>query len=181
MVSNPSRRPRKAAALKTAQYFDLPLIPNFSLKLVDPSGYSQAQADFAAVMNWFWPKIALLGMFAFWASGTAKYAHEQLEHHGRDMADIAGAGVDDDDDDSSAIVAQSTPAPSKDQRKHDHHPCPVCQMLAGMTADRSTPPALPLASNQCIAVLLIPDRETPAVCALFAFAARGPPASLFFH
>jgi|SRR5271170_1157432 len=124
-------------------------------------------------MKPYWLRLLLLATFAFWATGTAKYAHEQLEHHGKD------ASVDDDDDDDDspapAAVAQSAPPP-KDQPK-SHHPCPVCQMLAAMTVDRSTPPPLPQISTECIAILVVADWHAPALFARFTPPARGPPAA----
>ncbi len=60
-------------------------------------------------MKSFWLRFLLLLTFAFWATGTAKYAHEQLEHHGKD-ASIDG---DDDDDDLPAPTAVAqTPSPT---------------------------------------------------------------------
>jgi hypothetical protein len=128
-------------------------------------------------MKPFWLRLLLLLTFAFWATGTAKYAHEQLEHHGKD-ASIDG---DDDDDDLPAsptpAVAQAIPTTTpQTQPPKSHHPCPVCQMLAAMTIDRSVPPALPQASTQCIAILAVADWHAPALFARFTLPARGPPA-----
>jgi hypothetical protein len=118
-----------------------------------------------------WLKLLLLFTFALWASGTAKYAHEQIEHHGKDLSAI---GVDDDDDDDSAVPVNS---PSHDQQpKHVPHHCPVCEMLAAMSVDKSTPPALPKVTSECIALLVVLDRQAPALYARFALPARGPPA-----
>jgi hypothetical protein len=119
-----------------------------------------------------WLKFLLLGTFALWATGTAKYAHEQIEHHGKDMSAL---GIEDDDDDDSSIPV--TPASHDQPKQHDHHPCPVCEMLAAMSVDRSAPPALPQLSLDCIAMLLVVDRQAPVLFAHFTLPARGPPAS----
>jgi hypothetical protein len=110
-------------------------------------------------MKPFWLRFLLLATFVFWATGTAKYAHEQLEHHGRD------ASVDDDDDGQ----------PSKSQTPTQHHPCPVCEMLGAMTAHPSAPPAVPQLSTECIAILIVADRQAPDLFARFTPPARGPP------
>src|SRR5580658_6295338 len=109
-------------------------------------------------MKPFWLRLLLLATFVFWATGTAKYAHEQLEHHGKD----ASVDDNDDDDDSPAPPTVATTAgattPSPQNQPKSHHPCPVCQMLAAMTVDRSTPPPLPQISTECIAILVVADR-----------------------
>jgi hypothetical protein len=115
-------------------------------------------------MKPFWLRFTLLATFAFWATGTAKYAHEQLEHHGKD------ASVDDDDDDD--LPGKST-NPSQPK---SHHPCPVCEMLGAMIAHPSTPPALPEVSTECIEILVVADRQAPDLFARFTLPARGPPA-----
>jgi hypothetical protein len=124
-------------------------------------------------MKPFWLRLLLLATFVFWATGTAKFAHEQLEHHGKD------ASLDDNDDDDdlpapAVATAAQSPTPPQDQPK-SHHPCPVCQMLGAMTVDRSTPPTLPQISTECIAILVIADRQAPALFARFTPPARGPP------
>lgn len=125
----------------------------------------------ASRMKFAWLKLLLLFTFALWASGTAKYAHEQIEHHGKDLSAI---GVDDDDDDDSAVAA--TP-PSHDQpTHHQQHHCPVCEMLAAMSVDKSTPPVLPKITSECIALLVVADRLAPVLSAYFTLPARGPPA-----
>jgi DUF2946 family protein len=122
-------------------------------------------------MKCSWLKLLLLFTFGLWASGTAKYTHEQIEHHGKDLSAI---GVDDDDDDSAVAPAAQ---PSQDQqRKHAPHHCPVCEMLAAMSVDKSTPPVLPKITSECIAVLVVMDRQAPALYARFTLPARGPPA-----
>ncbi len=130
-------------------------------------------------MKFTWLKLLLLGTFVFWASGTAKFAHEALEHHGRDpsLAD------DDDDDDSSVAATPVTPAgqsPARDQSQHKSHPCPVCEMLAGMTVQHTTPPALPQVSGECIELLIVLDQQTPILHVQFVRLARGPPVQSLF-
>lgn len=125
-----------------------------------------------------WISIFLLGTFVFWASGTAKFAHEQIEHHGHDAA-----SADDDDDDDDALPAPpppaSTPAgPAHPRDSHPHHPCPICQMLAAMTVDRSPPPALPQTPAGCVAVLPVMDWAAPHLLAPFSLPARGPPPAI---
>jgi hypothetical protein len=124
-------------------------------------------------MKSLWLKLLLLGTFALWATGTAKYAHEAIEHHGKDMS---AAGIEDDDDDSSIPV---TPASHDQPTQHNPHPCPVCEMLAAMSVDKSAPPALPQLSLDCIATLVVLDRQAPVLFAQFTLPARGPPASAF--
>jgi len=127
-------------------------------------------------MKLWWLKLLLVGTFVFWASGTAKYAHEQIEHHGKDMS------VADDDDDDDSSVAPQAPAPTQDTsnsaKPHPHQPCIVCQMLAAMTADRSSPPALPNALSGCIAMLAVAHWQAPALRWHFQLPARGPPAAI---
>jgi hypothetical protein len=119
-------------------------------------------------MKSLWLKFLLLGTFALWATGMAKYAHEQLEHHGKDLSSVVN---DDDDDDSSS----QPPAQQQDQPKQHSHHCPVCEMLAGMTVDQSAPPALPPVSTECVATLVDLDRSAPVLEAHFSLPARGPP------
>jgi hypothetical protein len=125
----------------------------------------------AVHMKFRWLKLLLLFTFALWASGTAKYAHEQIEHHGKDLSAI---GVDDDDDDDSSIAV--TPTSHDQPAKHTPHHCPVCEMLAAMSVVKSTPPALPKVTSECVAVLVVLDRQAPALYARFTLPARGPPA-----
>jgi hypothetical protein len=122
-------------------------------------------------MKFPWLKLLLLGTFALWASGTAKYAHEQIEHHGKDLSAI---GVEDDDDDDLSISV--TPTSHDQPAKHAPHHCPVCEMLAAMSVAKSTPPALPQVSSECIALLVVADRLAPVLPAYFTLPARGPPA-----
>ena len=124
-------------------------------------------------MKFTWLKYLLLSTFVFWATGAAKYTHEALEHHGQD------ASVDDgdDDDDSSSLVAATPANPSTPGPTHPaKHPCPVCQMLAGMVVDRSTPPALPTDYSPLVETLAVSDHIAPIVQACFVKSARDPPA-----
>lgn len=129
-------------------------------------------------MKFSWVKYLLLAMFAFWATGTAKFAHEQLEHHGKDLS-VADADDDDDDDDSSFALGTTQPVPSAAHPQHQtpapHHPCPICQMLAGMVLDKSVPPVLPTPGTQLISTLILFDRVAPTLHACFVLSARGPP------
>jgi hypothetical protein len=124
-------------------------------------------------MKLYWLRLLLLSTFAFWATGAAKYTHEALEHHGRD------ASVDDDDDDDSsaplAAITQPPVDPSHQQPVKQKHACPVCQMLAGMVADRSAPPTLPPLVGPLIETLVISDHIAPVVQIRFTASARGPP------
>jgi hypothetical protein len=128
----------------------------------------------ASMMKFTWLKLLLLGTFAFWASGTAKYTHEQLEHHGRD----ASVDNDDDDDDSVAtpVPVSSAPTQPGQEQKHEHHPCPICQMMAAMSVDRSAPPALPQLVTDCVATIEIVDHAAPDLHTRYVLPARGPPA-----
>jgi hypothetical protein len=121
-------------------------------------------------------KLLLLGTFAFWASGAAKYLHETLEHHGRD----ASVDDDDDDDDLAAPAIASPQSPPQQQNSQQapakkKSPCPICQMLAAMVVDRSAPPVIPARSTQLIDRLVLLDRIAPVLHACFALSARGPP------
>ena len=128
-------------------------------------------------MKLYWLRILLLSAFTFWGTGAAKYAHEALEHHGRD----ASVDDDDDDDDSSAsptvamAVPTSTPLDQSHQPVKQKHPCPVCQMLAAMVVDRSAPPIVPPLCIRLISVLVIADHTAPALPVQFTCLARGPP------
>ncbi len=126
-----------------------------------------------------WPKLLLLVTFAFWASGAAKFAHESLEHHGRD------ASVDDDDDDVHSAVPRltSSHAPTNQQDPSQSPakpkaPCPVCQMLAAMMVDRSAPPAAAPQSTLHVETLNLVNQLAPAPQARFALPARGPPLAM---
>jgi hypothetical protein len=133
-------------------------------------------------MRLYWLKLLLLSTFVFWASGVAKYAHEALEHHGRD------ASVDDDDDDDSsaavtvacvALPQKAQTAASKDHSPpHTKHPCPICQMLAAMVVDRSAPPILPQVFLRLIGNLVFRDPVACDISARFARSARGPPPTI---
>jgi hypothetical protein len=124
-------------------------------------------------MKFFWLKFLLLATFVFWASGLAKYTHEALEHHGRD------ASVDNDDDDDQSVTVAGPQGATHQQQSGQpvKHPCPICQMLAAMTVDRSTPPDLPPLRTDIVGTLIISDWLSPAVNACFTPSARGPPAA----
>jgi hypothetical protein len=134
-----------------------------------------SHVNLVSSMKLHWLRFVLLATFAFWASGVAKYTHEALEHHGRD------ASVDDDDDDDSgdlAVAAASKAAPT-DQTPVNHptkHPCPVCQMLAGMVVDQSAPPVMLPTSQPLVARLVVCDHLAPVLEISCPQCARGPPA-----
>jgi hypothetical protein len=119
-----------------------------------------------------WLKLLLLMTFAFWASGAAKYTHELIEHHGQD------ASVDDDDDDFAVTSTASASQPKDVSHQPVKHPCPICQMFAGMAAARSAPPALPTNYLPLVETLVIADHAAPVVQAAFDHSVRGPPGCL---
>jgi hypothetical protein len=130
-------------------------------------------------MKAYWLKLLLLTTFAFWASGVAKYAHELMEHHGRD----ASVDDDDDDDDSAAVTSvavsplQKNPTQTATQTPVKKKcPCPVCQMLAAMVLDRTAPIVWPDCSNQLLGTLILLDWIAPDLLCCFASSARDPPA-----
>jgi hypothetical protein len=145
------------------------------------------------LMKSYWLKLLLLGAFAFWASGAAKYVHEAIEHHGRD------ASLDDDDDDDSAGVISAAVSPQQHnpaqtttqtaaQTKTEtttetsgqkKGPCPVCQMLAAMVLHHTAPPVRADRSNLLIGTLVWLDWVAPSVLSCFASFARDPPAGAF--
>lgn len=124
-------------------------------------------------MRAFWIKLLLLSTFAFWATGTAKFTHELLEHHGgRD------ACVDDDGDDcATPLAAAPTPAGDHPQQPaHPGHPCPVCQMLGAMMVDRPPGVAVPHPSAAVVAVPAVFGQAELVVRLKFAPPHTGPPA-----
>jgi hypothetical protein len=126
-------------------------------------------------MRLYWLRILLLCTFAFWASGAAKYAHETLEHHGHDASVDDG---DDDEDSSSSVVTTAAGQGANQQDTAHHpakHPCPICQMLAAMAVDRSSPPALPQLCLRLIGTLSVADHSAPVVPSCFVRSARAPP------
>jgi hypothetical protein len=72
-----------------------------------------------------------LGAFVYWASGTAQYFHEKIEHHFGEVAEArfghAASGKD----------GKSRPAAPEDD---DHDDCPTCQSLKIMKAAPIAPP-----------------------------------------
>jgi hypothetical protein len=131
-------------------------------------------------MRYRWLNIFLLGTFAFWASGAARFAHEQIEHHGHDES----SQLDDDDDDDgppSAVNAASQTAPHTDTHPdpHSHHPCPVCQMLAAMTVHHAPPLDFPINSELSTGTATVVDRTAPTLHACFELSARDPPPVTF--
>jgi hypothetical protein len=131
-------------------------------------------------MKSYWLKLLLLATFSFWGSGAAKYVHEALEHHGRD------ASVDDDDDDDDSTATTLTSNQSQPQRPGSSQtpakkksPCPICQMLAAMTVDRSSPPVVFSLSTRLIARLVLLDHATPTLHACYTLSARDPPTAGF--
>jgi hypothetical protein len=127
-------------------------------------------------MKFYWLRFLLLTTFVFWATGAAKYTHEVLEHHGQD----ASIDDDDDDDSSAGVATAALSAPTQQDPSHPpaKHACPICQMLAGMAVERSTPPALPTNYLPLIETLIIADHVAPIVHASFDHTARGPPGCL---
>lgn len=131
-------------------------------------------------MKSLWLRLLLLGSFAFWASGTAKYVHEQIEHHGHDCS------LDDDDDDDDSLppaLADAAVPAAPSQQSHSapatpKHPCMVCQMLAAMVSDHAAPPVITPPPLPLLGTLIVPNWAAPALRSCSTLQARGPPACI---
>lgn len=121
-------------------------------------------------MHRYWVRILLLATFAYWATGTAKYVHEAVEHHGHD------ASIDDDDD--AVLISPSRDHSSPLTQSHDpkhKHPCPICQMLAATAVVSSSPPIILAPTLDVVAILSTPHWRSPVVRPAFTYLTTGPP------
>lgn len=133
-------------------------------------------------MKSLWLRIFLLCTFAYWGTGTAKFLHEQVEHHGG--RDDALVDDKDDGDIADVLAAANAPALTSDHGQHPAKPkplrhdetCFLCQQLSAMAAERSAPPVLPAVTLDLVATLVIPDWHAPVVRFSLLHPARGPPA-----
>jgi hypothetical protein len=108
----------------------------------------------------------LLWAFGLWASGAMRWLHEELDHHAGRAAARIGA----------ASPAGGTGAIAS--AEHSHHDCPICQMLAAMSATRGphlpspaapqdpvprARPRCPVFACSCPVAWLEPTRGPPAM------------------
>ena len=128
-----------------------------------------------------WLRILLLCTFAYWGTGTAKFLHELVEHHGG--RDDAVTADDDDGDVSTVVAAANAPVhlstdgkPVKSAPLRHDQTCFLCQQLSAMAAEKSVPPALPALSLELVARLIVPVWRAPLVRFELNYPARGPPA-----
>jgi hypothetical protein len=118
-------------------------------------------------------KLLMLGTFAFWATGLAKFVHVQIEHHGK----IDCCDDDDDFDQESSCATDALTQHPNNQQSPDqhHHGCAICEMLAAMTVDRSTPPPCLTPTLDTIFILIVVDLHPPFLQFVYYSPARGPP------
>lgn len=104
--------------------------------------------------------LLMLTCLAFYASGIGGYAHERLEHwHDGEAFESVAAGI-----------GQQSPADH-----HNHDDCPVCQMLAGLTATPATAPVLVCGPLLSLGLNLPVNQLAEHFIGTGCASARGPP------
>jgi len=153
-------------------------------------------------------KLLLLLSFTFWATGLAKYAHDKLLHDGttavvvaedangfRSVAAAPGPAAGPSHMAWASLWRQHSwcmvcgwghaAQAAKDQRaagRHsgptNHSGCMVCQMLAAMSAQNSSPPILTVVMLPAVESVPVWDQQMAACPVPSSLGARGPPVSI---
>jgi len=103
----------------------------------------------------------LLACFAFWASGSAAYLHELIEHSHAQPAMHAGAGV-------SKPVKQG----------HSEADCPICASLAAMHLSPIAPSVVVTSALLCVGSTPVLNSSDPSSRTVSIPQSRGPPAQV---
>ena len=114
-----------------------------------------------------WLKFFVLANFAFWASGTARFVHMQIEH-----ADVAFH----DDDGCSNASYESTD--DHGNKAHHDQTCFICNSLSAMIAHSAPAVVAPAVSLDVIATLIVNDWQSPTVGSHYDHSGRDPPAQI---
>jgi hypothetical protein len=103
----------------------------------------------------------LLASFAFWASGSAAYLHELLEHSHAQPAVHAGVGI-------------SKPA----KQGHSEDDCPICASLAAMHLSPIAPSVAVTSALLCVGSTPVINLTDPSSSTVSIPQSRGPPAKI---
>jgi hypothetical protein len=114
-----------------------------------------------------WIQLLLLASVAFWATGSAAYLHELIEH-----THAPAAYAD------RAITKASKPGGHRDSEQE----CPVCASLAAMHLANVAPTIAVSAATPCVGSAVVYQSFTLSKSAISLPQTRGPPSLLrSFH
>jgi hypothetical protein len=106
-------------------------------------------------------QLLLLASFAFWASGSAAYLHELLEHSHASPAMHASAGI-------------SKPG----KQGHSEADCPICASLAAMHLSTIAPSVAMTSALLCVGSTPVLNLIDPSSRTVSLPQSRGPPAKV---